>query len=93
MNRQVNPESDFHDDEVTLEIVTVSRITVPKGSSVTTTMTGGSGTIILPTGEGLRSFLVLELNEEEDLTTQRLEELGCSCEDISREIREVCEGE
>ena len=34
----------------------------------------------------------LELNEEEDLTTQQLEERGCSCEDISREIRAIDEG-
>ena len=92
MNAQVNPERDLEDNDAILEIVTISRITAPRVSSVTTTMSGQGGTIILPNGDELKSFLVLELNEEEDLTTQQLEERGCSCEDISREIRAIDEG-
>lgn len=89
MSEEVNHNYLEEDEGVTFEIVTVTRITVPSGSTIEKNTIGGGGAIILPTGESLKSYVVFEKNEEKDLNSLEMEELGCYNEDISREITRV----
>lgn len=71
-----------------LEIVTTTRITVPAGTTVER-LSGGDGSLVLPDGTKIKSFVVFERNEDEDLTTEQLAEIGCDADDLSRVISEV----
>ena len=69
------------------DIVTTTRITVPAGTTVER-LRGGDGALVLPCGTKIKSFVVFERNEDEDLTTEQLMQLGCDANDLSREITE-----
>lgn len=69
------------------DIVTTTRITVPAGTSVER-LKGGDGALVLPCGTRIKSFVVFERDEDEDLTTEQLTQLGCDANDLSREITE-----
>lgn len=75
--------------ETILRITTITQIIVPKGTTVLTAAGGGHSEIILPSGESLKSFVVFEKDEEGDLSSVEMENLGCYAEDISRVIEEA----
>jgi hypothetical protein len=70
------------------EIVTTTRLVAPKGTTIEE-LAGGHGALILPDGTRLKTFVVFERAEEEDLTHEQMLEIGCSAEDISRDIAEA----
>ena len=75
-------------DVIAFDIVTTTRITVPSGTTVER-LAGGDGAFILPDGTRIKSFVVFERGEEEDLTTEQLAGLGCDANDLSRVITEA----
>lgn len=86
---QVNDENETEAETVVLEIVTTTRIEVPKGSMILNAFRDDQQAgIILPSGEELKSYIVFESNEKE-LNYPEMENLGCHYEDISRTIKKV----
>jgi len=73
--------------DTVFEIVTTTRLVAPKGTTFEE-LTGGHGALILPDGTRIKTFVVFERAEEEDLTHEQMLELGCSAEDVSRVITE-----
>lgn len=81
---QVNDENE--DETIILEITTVTRVEVPRGTTVINYgRDNESSGFLLPDGTELKSFVVFE-NGEKDLTFKEMEDLGCYSEDISRKI-------
>ena len=70
------------------EITTTTRVVAPKGTTIEE-LPGGHGALILPDGTQIKSFVVFEGKEEEDLNYNQMLELGCSAEDTSRVIVET----
>ena len=73
--------------DTVFEIVTTTRLTAPAGSTFEE-LPGGHGAIILPDGTRIKSFIVFERGEEEDLSHEEMLVIGCEAEDVSRVISE-----
>lgn len=73
--------------DTVFEIVTTTRVVAPAGTTYEE-LPGGHGALILPDGTRIKSFVVFERGEEEDLDHEQMLELGCEAEDISRVITE-----
>lgn len=73
--------------DTVFEIVTTTRLTAPAGSTFEE-LPGGHGAIILPDGTRIKSFIVFERGEEEDLSHEEMLAIGCEAEDVSRVISE-----
>lgn len=76
-----------NENSAVFDIITTTRITVPAGTTVER-LPGGDGAFVLPCGTKIKSFVVFERDEDEDLTTEQLTQLGCDANDLSREITE-----
>ena len=74
--------------DTVFEITTTTRVVAPKGTTIEE-LSGGHGALVLPDGTQIKSFVVFERGEEEDLNYAQMLELGCSAEDVSRVIVET----
>ena len=69
------------------EVVTTTRLVAPAGTTFEE-LPGGHGAFILPCGTRIKTFVVFERGEDEDLTHEQMLTLGCEAEDTSRTITE-----
>lgn len=75
------------DGDTVFEIETKTRLVAPAGTTFEE-LPGGHGAFILPDGTRIKSFVVFERQEDEDLDHEEMLAIGCEAEDISRIITE-----
>jgi len=77
------------EDSSLIEIQVTTRLEVPKGATVSIAANGNTNGIKLPCGQVIKPWIAFEKNEEEDLTYEELENLGCSYDAVERDITKI----
>lgn len=80
--------NEIEGDTVKFEIETLTTFEAPRGTTFEE-LPEGHGAFILPNGKRIKSFVVFEADEEEDLNHQQMLDLGCEAEDTSRIISQI----